>query len=105
MAIVQKEVKTVVNIDWAALAQGVEALVMDKLKTDLEHWAGAEHLGMRQMFVQDCADGLAVCETMIDKRAWHAVESKLWDMDTAARDYVYDFIAEVGGADFFDLVR
>lgn len=93
------------TVDWAALAEGVEVRVMQKLKDDLAHWAGAEHLGMRQMFVQDCADSLTVCEAMLDKQTWSAVEEKLWDMDTAARDCVYDFIAEVAGEDFFDTVR
>ena len=104
MAIVTVEETRTYTVDWAALAAGVEALVMEKLRNDMEHWAGDEHLGMRQMFVQDCADALAVCETMVDKQSFQAVEDKLWEMDTAARDYVYDFIAEVAGADFFDLV-
>ena len=92
------------TVDWAALAEGVEVRVMQKLTDDLAHWSD-EGLSMRQMFVQDCADSLAVCETMLNKQTWSAVEEKLWDMDTAARDCVYDFIAEVAGVDFFDIVR
>ena len=91
------------TVDWVALAAGVERLVLEKMKNDLEHWA--DSLSMKQMFVQDAADSLAVCEAMQDSESWSVVEEKLWDMDTAARDYVYDFIAEVAGADFFDIVR
>ena len=88
------------TVDWAALAKGVEKRVMQKLKGDLANWK--KDLSMKQMFVQDCADSLAVCEAMLDKQSWSAVEEKLWDMDTAARDCVYEFIAEVAGSDFFD---
>ena len=91
------------TVDWAALAAGVEQLVMDKLHDDLANWSN--DLSMRQMFVQDCADSLAVCEVMLEKQTWSAVENRLWDMDTAARDCVYDFIEIVAGREFFDCVR
>jgi len=81
------------TIDWRALSKGVEKLVMEKLKQDLANWKN--DISMKQMFVQDCADSLAVCETMRDGR-WRDVENRLGDMDTAARDAVYDLIAEVG---------
>ena len=89
------------TVDWNTLAEAVEKRVMEKLKEDLEHWA--EDLGMRSMFLQDAADGIKVCELLLDGK-WHKVKEKLWDMDTAARDCVYDFIAEVAGDDFFDIV-
>lgn len=102
MTIITKEVKTVVNIDWAELSRAVEQRVMQKLKEDLDSWA--EDIGMRSMFLQDAADGLKVCELLLAGE-WKPVEDKIWDMDTAARDYVYDFIGEVAGEEFFDLVR
>jgi hypothetical protein len=40
-----------------------------------------------------------------DLAKWKQAEARVRDMDTAPRDYVYDFIAEVAGADFFDLVK
>lgn len=91
------------TVDWAALAEAVEVRVMQKLKDDLAHWK--KDLSMKQMFVQDCADSLAVCEAMLDKEMWSAVENKLRAMDTAARDCVYDMIAAEAGEDFFDIVR
>lgn len=89
------------TVDWAAMAAGVERLVLEKMKNDLEHWA--DSLSMKQMFVQDAADSLAVCE-LLEEGKWREAESKIWDMDTAARDYVFDFIAEVAGDEFFDIV-
>ena len=93
---------TVVEVDWAALAQAVELRVMQKLQEDLEHWAN--DLGMRSMFLGDASDGLKACELLL-KGQWKPVEDHLWSMDTAARDYIYDFIGEVAGEDFFDHVR
>ena len=94
--------ETAYDIDWIELAAGVEKLVVDKLKDDLKQWEG--DIGMRQMFVQDAADALAVCELLAEGK-WHKAENRIRNMDTAARDYVYDFIEIVAGADFFDCVR
>lgn len=102
MAIVQKEVKTVVTVDWAALSQAVELRVMQKLKEDLEHWA--DDLGMRSMFLGDASDGLKVCELLLEGK-WQAVEKKLWDMDTAARDYLWDFLEAELGVDELEIIR
>jgi hypothetical protein len=94
------------TVDWAALAESVEVRVMQKMKDDLAHWSGELcEIGMREMFLRDAADGLAVCEAMLDKEMWSAVENKLRAMDTAARDCVYDMIAAEAGEDFFDIVR
>ena len=93
---------TVVEVDWAALSQAVELRVMQKLQEDLDRWS--EDIGMRSMFLHDAADGLKACELLL-KGQWKPVEDHLWSMDTAARDYVYDFIGEVAGKNFFDLVR
>ena len=90
------------KIKWDQIAGGVEHLVVKKLKEGLKTWKG--DVGMRQMIVQDAADGLAVCEVMLEKQNWTDVEERLWEMDTAARDYVYEFIAVVAGKDFFDTV-
>jgi hypothetical protein len=103
MSIVTVHETTTYTIDWAALAAGVEQLVRAKLAEDLENWK--DDLSMRVMFVQDCADGLAVCETMLEKESWPAVENRLRNMDTAARDCIYEFIEQVAGAEFFDCVR
>ena len=101
MAIVQKEVKTVVTVDWAALSAAIELRVMQKLQEDLEHW---EDLGMRSMFLGDASDGLAVCELLL-KGNWQLVEKKLWNMDTAARDYLWDFLEAELGVDELEIIR
>ena len=90
------------TVDWATLAREVEQRVMDKLHDDLANWSN--DLGMRQMFVQDAADSLAVCELLLEGN-WSKAENRIRDMDTAARDYVFDFVAEVAGEDFFKIVR
>jgi hypothetical protein len=90
------------TVDWKILASQVERLVMDKLHDDLANWQN--ELSVRQMFVQDAADSLAVCELLLEGN-WSKAENRIRDMDTAARDYVYDFIAEVAGEDFFKIVR
>lgn len=90
------------EIDWAGISQEVELRVMQKLQQDLADWA--DDLGMRSMFLQDAADGLKACELLLDGN-WKPVADHLWSMDTAARDYVYDFIGEVAGEEFFKIVN
>ncbi len=102
MSIVTITETTSYTVDWKSLASQVERLVMDKMRDDLANWHN--DLSMRQMLVQDAADSLAVCE-LLQAGNWSKAEDRIRDMDTAARDYVYDIIAEVAGADFFDIVR
>lgn len=90
------------EIDWSGIADAVEALVMAKLKEDLENWPNDR--GMRAMYLGDAGDSLAVCETLA-KGDWSRVDKRLWEMDTAARDYVYDFIEQVAGREFFKIVN
>jgi hypothetical protein len=90
------------TVDWTKLAKGVARLVEAKLKQDLANWK--TDISMKQMFLQDAADGMVVCE-LLSEGKWKQAEARVRDMDTAARDYVYDFIDEVAGADFFDTVR
>ena len=100
----QTEQKTVTTfeIDWAALAAGVEELVLDHMNSQIEHWN--DDLSMRQMAVMDAADGLQVCEHLLSGH-WGLARKRLFDMDTAARDYVFDFIEVVAGPEFFDCVK
>jgi hypothetical protein len=100
---VVKTVQTVsYEIDWAALCAGVEALVMAKLKEDLENWK--DDLSMRAMFVSDAGASLDVCVALAEGD-WPKAEKQLWSMDTAARDYVYDFIEQTAGEEFFTAVN
>jgi hypothetical protein len=96
--------RTVVEteIDWAGIADAVEVLVMEKLQRDLEDWA--EDRGMRAMFLSDAGDGIWVCENLAGG-VWSEVDKRLCEMDTAARDYLYDFIGQVAGEEFFKLVN
>jgi len=107
MAIIMKPVTRTVTVteyavDWAALANAVEARVMEKLRNDISYWT--EDRSMRQMLVADAADGVAVCE-LLAAGVWKRVEDRLWNMDTAARDYLYDYIEAETGADFFKQMR
>ena len=90
------------TVDWFNLSKGVEKLVLAKMKRDLKDWK--HDLSMKQMFLQDAADGLAVCE-LLGEGKWHLAEDRICEMDTAARDYVFDFVGEVAGEDFFDIVK
>jgi hypothetical protein len=80
------------------LAKKVEVRVMEKLEADLK-----DDLSMRQMFVQDCADGLAICELLIEGNRTAVVE-RLHSMDTAPREYLIEFIEDIAGVDFFDII-
>ena len=100
----QTEQKTVTTfeIDWAALAAGVERLVLDHMNSQIEHWN--DDLSMRQMAVMDANDSFQVCEHLL-AGDWNKARKRLFDMDTAARDYVFDFIEVVAGPEFFDCVK
>ena len=100
MTIVTKT--TAYTVDWPALAAAVEKRVMIKLKHDLEHWA--DDISMKAMFVADCADGMAVCE-LLEEGKWREAESKIWHMDTAARDYIWDFLEAELGVDELEFIR
>ena len=94
MSIVTVTKSVTYSVEWGRLSQSVAKRVTNKLKEDLKHWKN--DLGMMQMFVQDAADGLAVCETITNGK-WRDIEERLWDMDTAARECVYEMIeAELG---------
>jgi hypothetical protein len=97
------ELKTVeYKIDWAALADGVERLVMTKLENDLKK--SETDRSMRAMYLCDAGDSLDVV-VKLGEGNWPEAERRLWKMDTAARDYVYEFIVQVAGKKFFEAVR
>lgn len=80
-----------VQVNWEDLARCVEQWVLEKMQYDLANWE--EDLSMRQMFVQDAADGLRVCEMILTGNV-QAIENQLWEMDTAARECVFGFIEQ-----------
>lgn len=97
------EIKTVeYKIDWAVLADGVEKLVMAKLANDLKK--SETDRSMRAMYLCDAGDSLDVV-VKLGEGNWPEAERRLWKMDTAARDYVWEFIEQVAGKKFFEAVR
>ena len=100
MSIVTQRQTVVYDIDWAALSAGVAKLVLEKMNVDLENWV---EINMKQMVVQDAADGLEVAE-LLEKSNWKGASNKIQHMDTAAREYVQEFIDDVAGPDFWKAV-
>ena len=82
------------NIDWETISKKVEKQVLKKLKKDLVDWE--QDLEMKSMFLRDAADGLDVAN-ILKTGNWLLVEKRLWEMDTAAREYVYEYIETSGG--------
>jgi hypothetical protein len=91
-----------VSIDWKELALQVEKRVIAKMWADIERWE--DDRSMRAMLLVDAGDGLDVC-VHIAEGNWSKAEQKLWHMDTAARDYIYEFIEAVAGQDFVEIAR
>jgi len=91
---IKEKTITVLEVDWVALSNAVEQKVMTKLADDMNDWK--DDRSMRAMFLCDAGDGLDVCEVLA-KGVWQDVVDRLWKMDTAARDYLWDFIAQAGG--------
>jgi hypothetical protein len=100
--IVSRKVIETIDVDWSTLAKEVESKVMAKLEQDIKAWP--EDLDMRAMFMRDAAEGLDVCVSL-EKGNWNEVENKMWRMDTAPREYIYEFITDIAGEDFFNLMR
>ena len=96
-----RETKTAV-VDWTELALAVERRVMAKLQRDLANWP--DDLSMREMLVADAADGMAVC-ILLEQGKWREAEKKIWNMDTAARDWVWEFIEAELGVDELEFIR
>lgn len=96
-----RETKTAI-VDWTELALAVERRVMAKLKQDLANWE--DDLSMREMLIADAADGMAVC-VLLEQGKWREAEKKIWHMDTAARDYIWDFLEAELGVDELEFIR
>lgn len=92
----------VFEVDWISLAKAVENDVMEKLENDLATWH--DDLSMRAMFLHDAADGLDVCALLAEGK-WEMAEHHLRRMDTAAREYVWDFIENHSCEEFFDVME
>lgn len=89
--IVETVTETRIVVDWAAVAVQLEAKVMKQMRDAYDHW---DEIGMRQMAVADAADGLRICELLSTGSA-DGVNDALWSMDTAPREEVIDWIAEI----------
>lgn len=104
MTIVTKtETPTVTyKVDWSALALAVEKRVMAKLQKDLAGWP--DDLSMREMLIADAADGMAIC-VLLEQGKWREAESKLWQMDTAPRDWIWEYLEAELGVDELEFIR
>lgn len=100
--VITDKVVKVVDVDWDALSTNVEAEVMDKLKHDLSTWEN--NAAMKAMFLRDAADGLDIC-TLLTQRKWKKAEDRLWDMDTASREYVREWIEKHSCQNLFQILR
>jgi hypothetical protein len=89
------------KIDWKSLADAVEKLAMAKMEYDIVYWKN--NRSMRAMLISDAGDALDVCEYLAAGN-WVKAEQKLWDIDTAAREYIYNWIQQVAGSEFFNTV-
>jgi hypothetical protein len=101
-AVITEKTVKLVEVDWDALASAVETEVMEKLDDDLVAWQ--YDVSMKVMFLRDAADGLEVCG-LLKEGKWKEVEERLWDMDTASRDHVYDWIEKHSCDNLFRLLR
>lgn len=90
-----------VEIDWKGIANAVDAMVMEYHNERMKTWNGDRD--MRIMFMADTQDSLEVCN-LLAKGSWKPAKNRLNDMDTAARDLMYDIIEKVAGTEFFKLV-
>jgi hypothetical protein len=104
MAIVTETEGKIVEykVDWVALADGVERLVMTKLADDLKE--SETDRSMRAMYLCDAGDSLDVV-VELGEGNWPEAERRLWKMLPSARSYVREFIVQVAGKKFFEAVR
>ena len=100
--VIAEKVVKVVEVDWASLSMAVEAEVMDKLKYNLSTWQN--DTAMKSMFLRDAADSLEVC-TLLTQEKWFKAEERLWDMDTAPREYVFYWIEKHSCQNLFGILR
>lgn len=100
--VVTEKVVVSIEVDWNALSKAVEEEVMSKLNDDLVLWSDDMH--MRAMFMRDAANGLDVC-AVLSKGKWSDAEDRLYKMDTAAREWVWDWVEKHSCNGFFDILR
>ena len=86
------------TLEMINLAKSVMPKVLDRLQSDLGHYAG--DLAMTQMVVQDAADHLQVLELLSDGDP-DAARKKLYWMDTAPREDLYVLLVAAGGEELF----
>jgi hypothetical protein len=99
--VVKKTVIVDIKVDWPTLAKKVEEDVMAKLNDDLILWQN--DASMRAVFLRDAADGLDIC-VQLREGDWKQAENILRNMDTAAREWVWDFIEVNSIPGLFDML-
>jgi hypothetical protein len=99
---ITEKVVSSIEVDWVALAKAVEKDVMSSLDENLAEWQ--DDMQMRAMFLGDASDGVKVC-TFLAEGDWKKAEAHLYGMDTAAREWVWDWVEKHSCNDLFDLLR
>jgi hypothetical protein len=98
---VTEKVVVSIEVDWVALAKAVEEEVMAKLNDDLILWQ--DDMAMRAVIMHDAADGLDVCVFLADGK-WSNAQDRLYKMDTASREWVWDWVEKHSCNGFFDIL-
>ena len=99
--LVETVTETRIVVDWAAVAEQLEARVMARMHDSINHWHN--DIGMRQLAVSDAGDGLRICE-LLSSGSVDGVNEALWEMDTAPREEVIRWIEEIVGAEAVQLI-
>ena len=99
--LVETVTETRIVVDWAAVAEQLEARVMARMHDSINHWHN--DIGMRALAVSDAGDGLGICE-MLSTGSVDGVNDALWDMDTAPREEVICWIEDIVGAEAVQLI-
>jgi hypothetical protein len=99
--VITETVVKVVKVDWDALAKAVKNEVMTKLKNDLVMWE--DDASMLSMVLMDASSGIDAAVLLADGD-WKGAEQHLYDMDTAPREYVYDWIEKHSCVNLFQVL-
>ena len=99
--VITETVVKVVKVDWIALAEAVKGEIMAKLKNDLVIWK--DDASMLSMVLMDASSGLGVVALLAEGN-WKGAEQHLYDMDTAPREYVYDWVEKHSCVNLFQVL-
>jgi len=99
--VVTEKVVKVITVDWKSLGNAVKQEVIDKLNDDLLEWQRDPR--MLSMFLNDAADGMNVA-VHLSGGDWRGAENKLRDMDTASREYAWEWVEKHSCKNIFNIL-